>query len=70
MVTPVQPGSAPRGGRPTDAAPAGTSGTSQSAYTLSEREKPAKFAGQKVRVKGVLQAKTDVIDVESIEPVR
>ena len=67
MVTPVQPGSAPRGGRPTDAAPAGTSGTSQSAYTLSE---PTKFAGQKVRVKGVLQAKTDVIDVESIEPVR
>lgn len=40
------------------------------AYTLSDREKPAKFAGQKVRVKGVLQAKTNLIEVESIEPVR
>lgn len=37
------------------------------AYTLRDREKPARFAGLKVRVKGVLNAKTKVIEVESIE---
>jgi hypothetical protein len=42
----------------------------KNAYTLSDREKPARFAGQKVSVKGVLQAKTNVIEVESIEPAR
>ena len=42
----------------------------KNAYTLSDREKPGQFAGQKVRVKGVLDAKTNVIEVESIEPAR
>jgi len=42
----------------------------KNAYTLSDREKPGRFAGQKVRVKGVLHAKTNVIEVESIEPAR
>jgi hypothetical protein len=42
----------------------------QNAYTLSDREKPVRFAGQTVKVTGVLREKTNVIDVESIEPVR
>lgn len=42
----------------------------KNAYTLDDREKPAKFAGQKVRVTGVLQAKTKVIEVASIEAAR
>jgi hypothetical protein len=42
----------------------------KNAYPLSDREKPARFAGQKVKVTGVLREKTNVIDVESIEPVR
>ena len=40
------------------------------AYTLSNREKPVRFAGQKVKVTGVLRETTNVIEVESIEPVR
>jgi len=40
------------------------------AYILGDRKKPARFAGQKVKVKGVLAARTNVIQVESIEPVR
>lgn len=39
-------------------------------YTLNDRGKPAQFAGQKVTVKGVLQVKTNVIEVESIKPAR
>jgi hypothetical protein len=42
----------------------------KNAYTLDDGEKPAKFAGQKVRVTGVLQGKTKVIKVASIEPAR
>lgn len=42
----------------------------KNAYTLGDREKPAKFAGQKVKVTGVLREKTNVLEVESIEPVR
>jgi hypothetical protein len=42
----------------------------KNAYTLRDREKPARFAGQTVKVTGVLRGKTNVIDVESIEPVR
>jgi hypothetical protein len=40
------------------------------AYTLSDQETPAKFAGQKVTVKGVLYTKTNVIKVESIEAAK
>jgi hypothetical protein len=29
-----------------------------------------RFAGQKVKITGVLREKTNVIDVESIEPMR
>lgn len=42
----------------------------KNAYTLDDREKPAKFAGQKVRVTGVLQPKAKLIEVASIEPAR
>ena len=42
----------------------------RNAFTLSDREKPARFAGQRVKVTGVLRGKANVIDVESIEPVR
>src|SRR5476651_598869 len=37
-----------------------------SAYTLSDQQTPAKFAAQKVRVSGVLDAKTKTITVDSI----
>jgi hypothetical protein len=40
------------------------------AYTLSDQETPARFAGQKVTVKGVLYTKTNVIKVESIEAAK
>ena len=36
------------------------------AYTLSDQETPSKFAGQKVRVTGMLDAKTKTIKVDSI----
>ena len=36
------------------------------AYTLSDQETPSKFAGQKVRVTGMLDAKTRTIKVNSI----
>jgi hypothetical protein len=36
------------------------------AYTLSDQETPSKFAGQKVRVTGMLDAKTRTIKVDSI----
>ncbi len=35
-------------------------------YTLSDQETPAKFAGRKVRIVGVLYPKTNVLKVESI----
>ena len=40
------------------------------AFTLSDQETPAKFAGKKVTVKGVLYTKTNVIKVESIEAAK
>ncbi len=36
-------------------------------YVLSDQAAPEKFAGQKVKVKGVLYEKTGIIKVESIE---
>jgi hypothetical protein len=36
------------------------------AYTLSDQKTPEKFAGQKVRIVGALDAKTKTIRVESI----
>ena len=36
------------------------------AYTLSDQETPSKFAAQKVRVTGTLDAKTKTIKVDSI----
>jgi hypothetical protein len=38
----------------------------KTAYTLSDQKTPAKFAGQKVRVVGTLDAKSKTIQVESI----
>ena len=40
------------------------------AYTLSDQQTPEKFAGQKVRVVGTLDAKSGTIQVESIEATR
>jgi hypothetical protein len=40
------------------------------AYALGDRVKPAKFADRKVTVKGVLDEKTNMITVASIEAVR
>jgi hypothetical protein len=37
-------------------------------YTLSDQKTPEKFAAQKVRVVGILDAKTKTIRVESIAP--
>ncbi len=39
-------------------------------YVLSDQQTPEKFAGEKVRVKGVLYEKTGIIKVDSIEPVK
>ena len=39
-------------------------------YTLSDQETPATFAGEKVRVTGVLYPKTRIIKVERIERIR
>ena len=38
--------------------------------TLDKREKAATLAGEKMRVRGVLHEKTNVIEVDSIEPAR
>jgi hypothetical protein len=38
----------------------------KAAYTLSDQKTPEKFAGQKVTVKGTLNAKTNTIQVDSI----
>lgn len=39
----------------------------KTAYKLSDQETPARFAGQKVKVTGVLFEKTGIIKVEKIE---
>jgi hypothetical protein len=39
-------------------------------YTLSDQRTPEKFAGKKVRVTGVLDAKTKTIQVDSITAAR
>ncbi len=39
-------------------------------FTLSDQEAPSKFAAQKVKVTGVLNMKTKVINVQSIRPAR
>ena len=38
-------------------------------YTLSDQETPARFAGEKVKVTGVIYAKTNILKVERIERV-
>jgi hypothetical protein len=40
------------------------------AYTLSDQKTPEKFAGQKVTVKGTLNAKTKTLQVDSIAPAK
>jgi hypothetical protein len=40
----------------------------KSAYVLSDQKLPEKFAGQKVRVVGTIDAKTKAIKVDSIAP--
>ena len=42
----------------------------KAAYTLSDQQTPEKFAGQKVRVAGTLNAKTHTIQVTSITAVK
>ena len=39
-------------------------------YALSDQETPAKFAGRKVKVTGVLYPKTKILKVEAIAPVK
>ncbi len=39
-------------------------------FTLSDQESPAKFAAQKVKVTGVLDTKTKVIKVQSIQAAK
>ena len=39
-------------------------------YTLSDQRAPEKFAGQKVRVIGTLDAKTKAIKIDSISPTK
>ena len=39
-------------------------------YTLSDQKTPDQFAGEKVKVTGTLDPKTDTIAVVTIEPVR
>jgi hypothetical protein len=39
-------------------------------YTLSDQETPARFAGQKVKVTGILYTKTNVLKVTRIEAAR
>lgn len=39
-------------------------------YTLSDQRTPEKFAAQKVKVTGVLNEKTKVLEVESIQPAK
>lgn len=44
--------------------------TDKKAWTLSDQKTAEKFAGQKVRVVGHLDAKAGVIQVDSIEPAK
>ena len=39
-------------------------------YTLSDQETPAKFAGERVKVRGMLYPKTRILKVVSIERAR
>jgi hypothetical protein len=39
-------------------------------YTLSDQQTPAKYAAQKVRVTGTLDAKTRTLKVASIQPAK
>jgi hypothetical protein len=39
-------------------------------YTLSDQQTPAKFAGRKVKVTGVLYPKTNILKVGAIEPAK
>ena len=39
-------------------------------YTLSDQKTPEKFAGQKVTVKGTLNAKAKTLQVDSIAPAK
>ena len=39
-------------------------------YVLSDQRSPEKFAGQKVRITGTLDAKTKIIQVDSIAPAK
>lgn len=39
----------------------------RSVYTLSDQETPSKYAGERVRITGVLYAKTNILKVEHIE---
>lgn len=39
-------------------------------YTLSDQETPAQFAGQKVRVTGVLYARTHILKVDTIAAIK
>ena len=39
-------------------------------YILSDQKTPAKFAAQKVNIKGTLNAKTKVLSVTAINPVK
>jgi hypothetical protein len=39
-------------------------------YTLDDRERPARFAGQKVEISGVLDQKTSVLKIGSIRTAR
>jgi hypothetical protein len=42
----------------------------KTAYTLSDQQTPEKFAGQKVTVMGMLDAKTKTLHVDSISAVK
>ena len=44
--------------------------TKDAVYTLSDQETPARFAGERVAVKGVLYTKTNIIKVETITRAR
>lgn len=39
-------------------------------YVLSDQQTPEKFAAQKVKITGVLHDKTNILEVNRIEPVR
>ena len=44
--------------------------TGESVYALSDQETPAKFAGQRVEVTGVLYEKTKILKVDAIRSVK